>query len=247
MEVSIRKILKLKSPRMISSVVKTLHLVMVNIKTTWLIDSFRCSSSQLLHLITELQLQTQLCVIQVCDDIFIANRDGLAHKVATRSMSDVLVIDVSPKIDSPTFIASNHPSFAIVIKNIELINTEIRQYLSHTALTDVFNLSAVDFPLELTFVFGWLLGYPFVYFNSEHLHTQTNGLSDIPLMLFQVSSAGFNFMSFSIPLSLFEEQKVKGELYLMKLKEQLIVTAAKAGYTSIEIHSSIQTLNIVAL
>ena len=247
MEASIRKILKLKSPRVISSTVNTLHLVLADIKTTWLIDSFRCSSCQLLRLITELHLQTQLCVIQVCDDIFIANRHGLSHSVATRDISNVLVVDVSPKLDSPSVIVPNNSSYEIVIKHIEFINTEIGHCLSNTAFSDVIHLTPGEFPLELTFVFGWLLGYPFVYFNSEHLDTHANSLSDIPLRLFQVSSAGFNFLSFSIPLSLFEEQKEKGELYLMALNQQLVATADKAGYTSIEIHSNIHTLRAVAL
>ena len=247
MEVSVRKVLKLRSPRIISSVVKTLHLVLSNIKTTWLIDWFSCTSSQLLRLITELQLQTELCVIQVCDDIFVANREGLTNSVTTRSISEVLVIDVSPKLDIPILIAPNHPSYVTVLKHIEFINTEIGRYLSKASLSEVFHLPPGEFPLELTFVFGWLLGYPFIYFNSEHLATQINCLSDIPLKLFQVSYGGFNFLSFSIPLTSFEEQKGKGELYLMKLKEQLNVIAVKSGYQNIEIHSSIQTLTIVAL
>ncbi|KAI6655143.1 hypothetical protein LOD99_2432 [Oopsacas minuta] len=247
MEIAVRKIFKLKSSRIISSTVKTLQLVIASIKPTWLIDSFKCSSEQLVRLLTELQLQSILCVLLVCDDLFIANRDGLISIIQARNISNVLVTDVSPKLVAPVVITETHKSYKLVIKHIEYINTQIMSYVSNSSVIDVFRLSNEnDFPLEFTFVFGWLLGYPYLYFNSEHLDTQLNCLSKCPLKLFRVSSGGFVFLSFSIPLLVLEDYNKKVKDLLLQLYER-ILCSVKNDCQSIEIHESIQTLDLIAL
>ena len=248
MEIAVRKILKLKSSHKVNSTIQTLQLVIANIKPTWLIDSFKCSSDQLLLLLTNLHLQQVLCVIQVCDDLFVANREGLEKIVASRNILNVLVIDVSPKLPAPVVIKENSSYFNFVIKHIEYINFQISQFLSNSSLVDNFNLCAgSDFPLELTFVFGWLLGYPFLYFNSDHLHTQSNNLSNVPLKLFQTLYCGFNFLSFSIPLSLLEEYSKEGKDLLQQLNKQMLESCDKTEFNRIEIHETVQTLDIVAM
>ena len=248
MEIAVRKIFKLKSSRLVNSTIQTLQLVIGNIKPTWLIDTFKCSSDQLLLLIAELHLQQVLCVIQVCDDLFVANREGLGMIVVSRNISNVLVIDVSPRLPAPVVIKENSSSFNSVIKHIEYINFQISQFLSNSSSVGNFNLCAgSDFPLELTFVFGWLLSYPFLYFNSDHLHTQSNNLSNIPLKVFQALYCGFSFLSFSIPLSVLEENAKEGKDLLHQLNERMLYRCDKTEFSRIEIHETVRTLDIVAM
>ena len=248
MEIAVRKIFKLKSSRLVNSTIQTLQLVVANIKPTWLIDSFKCSSDQLLLLITGLDLQQILCVIQVCDDLLVANREGLNKIIVARNISNVLVIDVSPRLPAPIVIKETNSSFNSVIKHIKYIDFQTSQFLSNSSSVDNFNLCAgCDFPLELTFVFGWLLGYPFLYYNSDHLHTHSNNLSNIPLKVFKSLYCGFSFLSFSIPLSVLEEYAKEGKDLLQQLNQRMLCSCDKTEFNMIEIHETVQTLDIVAM
>ena len=249
METVVRNIFQLKSEKLIRSIVKTISLVIFNIKSTWLIDSFKCSVEQLTRLIQELNLETQLCGIHVCEDIFLANREGLLHLVTTKNVSDILVTDVTPKLDIPRLIRTSDPSYHLITEHINRINEEIRNFLTNSLqIGIVLRLSIEEFPLELTFVFGWLLCYPFIYFNSNYMDTEVNNLTNIPLKLTQVLIEGVNILSFSVPLMVLEETGMSAVDLLAGFKRDLEDKTKKTPYQDTTlIQENTLTLNYVVL
>lgn len=194
--------------KLVTELLNNITAVSRTVKPTYLLD-FSFDANKLLQFVKDLYdsgcIDCPLNIYQMGTDLLIVNPKSMnQHKQTDNIEPEVIFVDVSSHLNKPAKVEGS-----FIIKELVEFIWNLPADEDHVTL---FDIEIGD--INLTTVFGLLLGYPFVYWFNCECHD--NNLSMEPLKCFEISQT-LNFdtsdternqlkiISFSIPETIYDE------------------------------------------
>ncbi|KAG2468355.1 UPF0739 protein C1orf74 homolog [Polypterus senegalus] len=233
--------------------------VEAGIKPALLYDSNGASSEQIQDYLQRLQdaglLSQDLYVLDIDESILIVNLECIVrHLEDILHHSQVALVDIScslaqPAIASLEVITSVHGQLAVLLESFKLLKSIPSREQKLFSIVNLRDTLGLDW--NLCSVFGFLLGYPTVYwFNQEK--SFENNLTMAPLRVISLSvscpfiagNVDIPIYSFSFPDALWPAMKEKVEAWVQNRRD---IISQRPSFTSMNISTETVCLPAVTL
>ena len=193
-----------KSRRVRKKFLENITFVLKNYKPAYLIDCMSVSEEEVSRFLSDVREEYScptLSLFNVASELFIVDLRSLNDLLLHKSTEKLSVVDVSECLSEPTLLCSTK-SKDIICGIVELLKSKVND--STAPIVEFFDADLHG--VNRTTLYGFLLGYPVLYWYISDSESGGNCLSMQDLVLNTVKSRDPNVIeliySFSYPLNL---------------------------------------------
>ena len=137
-------------------------------------------------------------VLDIAGDFFVSSRECFYKHLENLESNFPIVIDISPNLTEPMI--ATKESYQKIKEDFKNLLSQIKD-----SYTDVIGIN-IEANINLTTMFGLLLGYPVVYYYDTGM--EGNCLSNRDLTVYKIGSQSIWPISFSVPTNLLAQTNI---------------------------------------